>query len=173
MFQIVNKKLEILPELLTYVCMRKLYERDKNKNKEVAMMQFAYLYHMFNRHSDFWGTRDDLKQKEVLKFIHPGPCEWVPEKDALFFECITCYKRVLSYSPKHYALDCAKEGLYIMGDKMKDDQSKITDIQKVMQSMDKAFDDFDNLKKKADRDEIEEGVAKIKGNMKLGKRQFA
>jgi len=89
------------------------------------------------------------------------------------FECITCYKRILSYSPKHYALDCAKEGLYIMGDKMKDDKSKTSDIQGVMRTIDKAFDDFDNLKKKADRDEIEEGVAKIKGNMKLGKRQFA
>jgi hypothetical protein len=173
MFDIVNNKLEILPEVLTYPCMRRLYDRDKSKTKEIALMQFSYLYHMYNRHSSCWGIRDDLKQKEVLDLVGLKNTDWIPEKDALFFECITYYKRILGYSPKHYALECAKEGLYIMGDKMKDDKSKINDIQKVMQSMDNAFDDFDNLKKKADRDEIEEGVAKIKGNMRLGKRQFA
>lgn len=171
MFDIINNKLEVLPEALTYPAIRKLWERDKGKEKSVAKQQLAYLYHMHNRHSSCWNIQDTERHKEVIKLVFPEGTDWIPEKDDIYFRAMEIYKRILSYSPKHFALDCAREGLYIMGDNMKKDTTRSNDIKGLMKGLDDAFDAFDSLKKKADRDEIEIGISKLKGNLRLGKRQ--
>lgn len=90
LFQLNNWKLDIHPEAYTMIPFKKILERDKSKDKNIALQELAYVYHNVDFKSPFAAILDgETKQAEIIKSVITVK-NWKPDKEVL--EAIKFYK---------------------------------------------------------------------------------
>lgn len=80
LLQMKNHVLDIAPEALSIRAFRALWDRDKSKDKKVALAELSYVWFMRSRESDFNYILDDEgRSEEVQKVIVGLPKNWKPD----------------------------------------------------------------------------------------------
>ena len=89
LFKYEGYEVRVAPEALLLLPFKKLWNRDKSKNKERAMLEFSFLYFYCDPRSDYqYITDDETRMEEVKKGIGFDD-NWKP--DALLNAAIAFY----------------------------------------------------------------------------------
>lgn len=88
LFEYENYEVKVAPEALMLTPFRKLYSRDKNRDKHIAKQELAYVYFMSDPRSDYQYIVDtDIRSEEIIRGLGM-PNGWKPDKhvkDAIVF----------------------------------------------------------------------------------------
>ena len=90
LFKYEGYEVKVSPEALLLKPLKKIWERDKSRSKEKAMMEFGFLYFFCDPRSDYQYIVDDDDRQEAVKVGEGLPKDWKP--DALLKEAITLYR---------------------------------------------------------------------------------
>lgn len=90
LFKYEGYEVRVAPEALTLKPFKKLWTRDKSKDKEKAMMELSFLYFYCDPRSDYQYIIDDDIRMDAVKEGQGLPEDWKP--DAPVREAITFYK---------------------------------------------------------------------------------
>ena len=71
--------LTIEPELLTLAPFRKIWTRDKSKDKSKALQELGYIYFMYDIRSDYQIYIDEEKRSREIKIGEGMPENWEPD----------------------------------------------------------------------------------------------
>lgn len=88
LFKFEDYNVTIEPEVLLLAPFKKIWDRDKNKDKRVAMQELAYIYFMGDPRSDYQYIIDEEERTKSIKEGQGMPAKWKPDKavkDALAF----------------------------------------------------------------------------------------
>ena len=89
LFKYEGYEVKVAPEALNLKPFKKLWDRDKSKNKEKAINEFAFLYFYCDPRSDYQYIVDDESRMDAVKQGVGLPEDWKP--DALMSAAITFY----------------------------------------------------------------------------------
>lgn len=90
LFKYEGYEVRVAPEALTLKPFKKLWNRDKSKDKEKAMMELSFLYFYCDPRSDYQYIIDDEIRMDAVKEGQGLPEDWKP--DAAVKEAITFYR---------------------------------------------------------------------------------
>ena len=88
LFKYEGYEVRVAPEALTLKPFKKLWTRDKSKDKEKAMMEMSFLYFYCDPRSDYQYIIDDEIRMDAVKEGQGLPEEWKPDaavKEAIIF----------------------------------------------------------------------------------------
>ena len=71
--------LTIEPELLTLAPFKKIWTRDKSKDKSKALQELGYIYFMYDIRSDYQIYIDEEKRSREIKIGEGMPENWEPD----------------------------------------------------------------------------------------------
>lgn len=90
LFKYEGYEVSIEPEALVLAPFKALYDRDKKKDKSMAMQELAYIYFMGDPRSDYQYLVDpEVRSKEIIKGLGM-PDKWKP--DAAVKRALTFYE---------------------------------------------------------------------------------
>lgn len=82
-------ELKIKPELLTIKPFSKIWKRDRNRKKEMALKELSYIYFMADYKSDFYNIiNEEKRREEIINSIFDG--NW--KEDDVIKEALEFYK---------------------------------------------------------------------------------
>lgn len=90
LFKYEGYEVKVAPEALTLKPFKKLWDRDKSKDKEKAIMELSFLYFYCDPRSDYQYIVDDEDRMEAVKNGEGFSDDWKP--DALLTKAIDFYK---------------------------------------------------------------------------------
>ena len=90
LFKYEGYEVRVAPEALTLKPFKKLWNRDKSKDKEKAMIELSFLYFYCDPRSDYQYIIDDEIRMDAVKEGQGLPENWKP--DAAVKEAITFYR---------------------------------------------------------------------------------
>ena len=90
LFKFENYKLSISEEAFTIECFKKIWDRDKSKDKHVALAELGFIYHYADPRSDYQSIVND-KEREQSIIEGEGLVDWKP--DTLIKEAIVYYSK--------------------------------------------------------------------------------
>ena len=90
LFKYEGYEVRVAPEALTLKPFKKLWDRDKSKDKERAIMEFSFLYFYCDPRSDYQYIVDDEDRMEAVKNGEGFSDDWKP--DALLKAAIDFYR---------------------------------------------------------------------------------
>ena len=90
LFKYEGYEVRVAPEALTLKPFKKLWNRDKSKDKEKALMELSFLYFYCDPRSDYQYIIDDDIRMDAVKEGQGLPVEWKP--DTAVKEAISFYK---------------------------------------------------------------------------------
>ena len=79
LFKYEGYEVRVAPEALTLKPFKKLWNRDKSKDKERAMMEFSFLYFYCDPRSDYQYIKDEEDRLEEIKKGQGLPEDWKPD----------------------------------------------------------------------------------------------
>lgn len=83
LFEMNNYKLQIQPEAYSIFPFKKIWDRDKSKDKKIALEELAYVYFMADFTSDFADILNpEEKHKEVMRSVISDP-NWKPDESII------------------------------------------------------------------------------------------
>lgn len=90
LFKYEGYEVKIAPEALTLKPFKKLWSRDKSKDKERAMTEFSFMYFFCDPRSDYQYIVDDEDRMKAVKDGEGLPSNWTP--DSVLQEAIAFYR---------------------------------------------------------------------------------
>ena len=81
LFKYEGFEVRIAPEALALKPFKKIWARDKSKNKDKALMEFTFLYFYCDPRSDYQYIIDDDDRMEAVKEGAGLPENWKPDKE--------------------------------------------------------------------------------------------
>lgn len=82
LFELEDNAVTFSPQALLLEPFKKLWERDKSKDKARAVDELAFIWYMEDVRSDFYDIIDeDERREEVLKFLTELPSNYVPDDE--------------------------------------------------------------------------------------------
>jgi len=73
-------KLDISPEAFAIKAFRDIVERDKTPTKEIAMLELAYIYFMYDPRSDYSYIVEDAERSALIIKQEGLPKDWKPDE---------------------------------------------------------------------------------------------
>ena len=107
LFKSEGYEVRVAPEALTLKPFKKLWNRDKSKDKEKALMELSFLYFYCDPRSDYQYIVDDEDRKKAVKEGIGLDESWVPDK--AMEDAIVLYKSF--EAPSSALLRAALEGV--------------------------------------------------------------
>lgn len=107
LFKYEGYEVKVAPEALTLRPFKKLWDRDKTKNKEKALMEMSFLYFYCDPRSDYQFIKDDEDRMDAVRKGEGFPDGWKP--DALLVSAIEFYNSFDSSAAA--LLRAAREGV--------------------------------------------------------------
>ena len=81
LFKYENYEVKVAPEALTLKPFKKLWDRDKSKNKDKATLELSFLYFFCDIRSDYQYIVDDASRMEAVKKGIGFPESWKPDAE--------------------------------------------------------------------------------------------
>lgn len=107
LFKYEGYEVTVAPEALVFKQFRKLWERDKSKEKEKAMLELGFLYFFCDPRSDYqYIVDDEARMKAVIEGLG-FPKDW--KLDAAMNDAVTLYRSF--ETPAAILLKAAREGV--------------------------------------------------------------
>lgn len=80
LFTIEENQVIIRPELRMIPQFKKIITRDKDRYKKQALMEFAYIYYMYDYKSPYMNISDADRHSQIVKHLKLGDT-WQPDQD--------------------------------------------------------------------------------------------
>jgi len=136
----VNWKLEVKPDALTVQIFKDIFDRDKTKDKSIAIQELSYVYHMSDNGSQFSSYMNgDDKSKAVIAYCIKIK-GWKP--DNLINNAIKVYKELDETVTSRF-LDSVRIALSKIDNYLrnfKEGEAESADITRVNAMIEKAID---------------------------------
>ena len=164
-FDIVNNKVVLNPDVLNIPVFKIIYDRDKSKEKNQAFRDLSYIYHMADNNS-IYADFPQNKREEMIKIDFKIEEDY--SKDVEIQSAIVKY-REYAESPKQRLLRAAKNKIGEFGEFM--DTTSLTvdtvdSIQKIFKDLSNTIANFDKLEE-AVKKEKESNTSKVRGNKSI------
>lgn len=173
MLELVNKSFQLDPDLMTYPCFRKIWERDTTEDKLEAFAYLAFIFHFNNPKSPYYAYSEAKRKDEIILRLFPEHMKTEDLKlnmnnDADLVNASNIYLEDLQLSPYRSVIDSAKQALEMLSSQFKDanitvDQ-KLGNIAKITRGM----EELKKAEKLCDDDEIN---SRVKGRRIIKKRE--
>lgn len=89
LFELKNYRVVFAPQALALVPFKKLWDRDKSKDKTIAIAELASIYYFADYKSDFTDILDEHERIEEIKKYVNLPKNWAP--DEAYKEAVSFY----------------------------------------------------------------------------------
>lgn len=83
LFKYEGYKISIEPEALLLKPFKQIWQRDKTRNKDKAMMELGFIYFFCDPRSDYQYLVDEDQRKQAIKEGEGIPEKWKPDKVVL------------------------------------------------------------------------------------------
>lgn len=83
LFELKDFVLTFSPQALSIDCFKVLFDRDKNKDKSIALKEMSYIYFFADDRSDFRSIINTGDRTEEIKKAISLPLDWKPDKEVL------------------------------------------------------------------------------------------
>lgn len=141
MFDLKGGRIVVDPNKLIIPQFARLWDRDESEDKSLAMKELAYVYYMTDYKSPYKVYDEDLRENHIIEdFMPPG---WKP--DIHILTAMSKYQQ-MTRTPSMDLLDAAKEGMKILGDRLKDDKIATKDLLAAMKQLKETVVSYDALK---------------------------
>lgn len=172
LFAFKNNKIEIEPVNITIPILKEIYDRDKSKDKEIAFIEFCYIYHMSDNKSIYNNYSEEEKKVKILEDYFKD-IKWKP--DSKVEEACLKYKQ-LSETPSLKLLKSARIAVdklrtYFETVNLGDTDStgkkinKVTDLSNSISNVGKIIESLDKIEEKVKKEET--SSTKIRGDKKI------
>lgn len=91
LFDIVDSKIVPNSIVIAIPIMKKIWDRDKSKDKELAFKEYSYIVFLCDFHSPYWNISDDIKEGMIRNAVF-GNTKWEP--DETIKEAIKVYEEL-------------------------------------------------------------------------------
>ena len=81
LFQYEGYEVKVSPEVLTLAPFKKIWQRDKSKDKHTALMELSFIYFFSDPRSDYQYLTDEEERLQAVKEGEGLPDKWIPDKD--------------------------------------------------------------------------------------------
>lgn len=81
LFKYEDYEVKVEPEALILKPFKKIWDRDKSKTKERAMMELGFVYFFCDPRSDYQYLEDGTERLKAIKDGEGLPAKWEPDKD--------------------------------------------------------------------------------------------
>jgi hypothetical protein len=153
-----HKQFVLDPHLLSIIPFKRVWEKDKTKDKRHATAKILYLYHCFHPKSDFFEKQKSVRptlvvQATMAKELHEECLRWEPfasEKEASFMDedmwgALRYYvDEYLKLDPLWDSVEAFNEAIYNLNNILKDKNAS-------PQSIRIASNELDDLPKKREK----------------------
>lgn len=165
-----DNRIVISPEAYGIKAFRNIWNSDKTKNKEKAIMSLTTLYFMYDPRSEFQIETNEDSRLEVIKEETGLPSNWKPDK--LFTEAVSVYK-YLTYTTSASILDGNRVAIKSIRTIIEkpideldlDDEAKLAYVEKLAKTVtlaNKLAEDIAKAEKEIYKD-VEEHSSKMRG----------
>ena len=89
LFKYEGYKITIAPEALLLKPFKQIWQRDRSRNKDKALMELGFIYFFCDTRSDYQYLTDEDERKEAIKEGEGLPPKWEPDK--IVQEAMTFY----------------------------------------------------------------------------------
>lgn len=103
-----NFKIELSEEASYIKAFRDLWQRDKTKNKGMALMEFGFIYFMYDPRSEYTYLIDCEDREREIRVGLGVPSTWMP--DELVLKAIEIYKK-LTVTPSSILLEATRKSI--------------------------------------------------------------
>lgn len=160
-------KVTIEPELLVLKPFKKLWERDKSKNKERAITELAFIYFFCDPRSDYQYITDDEARKQAIKEGEGMKEDWEPDKilyDAMDYYSSFKPTSALLLQDTRYAVDKLRNLLRNLDLNQVDDKGKpiytLNTFTATIKQIPSLVKDLDEAERALAKDIVEAGKAR-------------
>src|SRR5690606_23842256 len=114
MFDLINGKVQIDPDLMSYPQFKRIWDRDLNEDKHEAFAYFSYMFHYYNPKSPIHkGYPESVRREKVIEHIFPESMKNVKlYEDKDFIQACEIFRTSLNLSSLRGTLDFAKQIIY-------------------------------------------------------------
>jgi hypothetical protein len=125
--------IELDPNMLGIGCLKKIFDRDKSKNKELGTAQLLWLYYMYHPKSTFNKYKNSEKSKAIIESVFPVEHQtwnFVPEDDKHFDTAREWYINHIKKlgNPLWHSVEALKEAIYNTNQKMLNPMSSANEL---------------------------------------------
>jgi len=141
LFELKNWQLSVSEETWGLSPFKTLLDRDKSKEKEVALAELMYIYHFCDIRSDYNSMSEENRKKELRKDISGLPKNWKVDKSVqIAIDFYNSHETIIQRLYKQTSKAAGDVGDYLENTRElldeRDLQGKIvTDINKITQSI--------------------------------------
>lgn len=164
-FELKDNQVILNPEVINIPQFKVIYDRDKNKNKEQAIKDFAFIYHMSDNNSIYSDFPRGEKENRI-KIDFKIDIDY--SKDLEVQEAIKIYKDFIE-TPKQRLLQAAKNKIDEMAQFMDStplNADTADAILKLFKDISNTIANFDKLEE-AVKKEKESNNSKVRGNKSI------
>lgn len=167
LFKYEGYQVEVEPEALMLTPFKVIFNRDKRKDKSMAMQEFAYIYFMGDPRSDYqYLVDEEVRSEEVIKGLGM-PVKWKPDdavKRALTFYCSFKPTSAGLLEDTRVAIDKLREMLRSINLDERDDKGKpvhtLSSITQTIKQIPALVKDLDEAERALAKDIIQESKAR-------------
>lgn len=168
LFRFENYKLKISEEAFTIAVFRDIWERDKTKDKRIALAELGYVYHFADPRSDYQSIVSEIERENAI-IEGEGLLKWKPDelvKDAIEYYCK--FKPMASYllEDTRTAIDKVRKFLAGIDLNAVDEKGKpiyaINTVVNAIKQIPVLIKEFDEAEKALNKDL--QAVSKMRGN---------
>lgn len=165
MFDLKNGNIIPDPNKLLIPQFEKLWERDKTKDKSIAMKELAFVYYYTDFKSPYRNIPEDQKDEMIMNDFMPSG--W--KIDIHVLAAIEKYK-LLTRTPSMDLLESAEQALKILGKRVKDEDTSTKDILATMKQLKDTLTSYDSLKEVVEK-EMLNTESRTKGQVRIRDRE--
>jgi hypothetical protein len=172
MFDLINGKVEIDPDLMAYPPIRELWERDLSSEKSEAFAYLSYIFLFYNPKSSYYkGYPPSVRGIKIVEAFFPDQLKTGEfYQDKIFLQACKVYQESLNLSTMRGVLDFGKQTLYDIQQSLMSQKTKTGTKLNDMRKLNEALEQIARTEKLIEQDEKDKNV---KGNRKLKDRERA
>lgn len=155
MFIFYNNSYVIDPNMLGITVLRKIWDRDKHPKKLVAKAQLKWLYYTYHPLSTFREYKNSEKTEAIKKYCFDTDAAnaWDIEVDEEMKQAVEFYRQHIARNALWYTYESYKEGMYNLGQIVRNPESSANDISKARQELDAIPKSLKKMKIEAERED--------------------
>jgi hypothetical protein len=174
LLQIKNYKLEILPEIYALTPFKKIWDKDKTKDKGKAVATIAYIYYMYDYRSDFMTILlPEERHHEVVRYVFGNEADVEFEKITEdLTDAIDIYRRsqdsltMQLYEAAKLGIEKIKNYITTIDLTERDEKNKpihnVSSLNKMIQELGTTVEAIEKLEDKVKRD-IQAKTSNVRG----------
>lgn len=172
MFELINGKVQIDPDLMAYPQFKAIWERDNTPDKTEAYAYFSYMFHYYDPKSPIHkGYPESVRREKVIEAVFPEHMKDAKiYDDKEFIQACNIFREQLNLSSLRGILDFAKQTIYDISTSLKSQKTKTGTKLNDLGKLNKAISEIKETEKLIYEDEKD---SRVKGSRVVKDRERA